>query len=65
MCSSDLEFEAKTHSVFIGAVRDVSFRPEGRPLVYLRSAFHDVQAMREPITLGDLKARKMIWSGFS
>jgi flavin reductase (NADH)/cob(II)yrinic acid a,c-diamide reductase len=46
-------------------VRDVSFRVDARPLVYLRSAFHDVQAMRNPITLGDLDARKMIWSGFS
>ena len=64
-CSLRETFETKTHSVVIGDVRDVSFRPEGRPLIYLRSAFHDVQAMREPVTLGDLKARKMIWSGFS
>ncbi|MGB3866096.1 MAG: flavin reductase family protein [Xanthobacteraceae bacterium] len=64
-CALREAFEARTHSVFIGEVRDVGFRAEGRPLVYLRSAFHDVRAMREPVTLGDLEARKMIWSGFS
>ena len=64
-CQLRQEFETKTHSVFIGDVRDVSFRGEARPLVYLRSAFHNVEAMREVVSLGDLKARKMIWSGFS
>jgi flavin reductase (NADH)/cob(II)yrinic acid a,c-diamide reductase len=64
-CALRETFETKTHSVFIGDVRDVSFRVDARPLVYLRSAFHDVQAMRNPITLGDLDARKVIWSGFS
>jgi flavin reductase (NADH)/cob(II)yrinic acid a,c-diamide reductase len=64
-CALREAFETKTHSVFIGDVRDVGFRPDARPLVYLRSAFHDVQAMRDPVTLGDLNARKMIWSGFS
>lgn len=64
-CELRQEFETKTHSVFIGDVRDVSFRCEARPLVYLRSAFHNVEAMREVVSLGDLKARKMIWSGFS
>ena len=54
-CGLRETFDAKTHSIFIGEVRDVAFRPEGRPLVYLR----------EPVTLGDLAARKMIWSGFS
>jgi cob(II)yrinic acid a,c-diamide reductase len=64
-CELRQEFETKTHSVFIGDVRDVNFRCDAHPLIYLRSAFHNVQTMREPVSLGDLKARKMIWSGFS
>lgn len=64
-CELGEAFETKTHSVFIGEVRDVSIRSQARPLVYLRSAFHQVEAMREVVSLGDLKARKMIWSGFS
>lgn len=64
-CALREAFETKTHSVFIGDVHKADFRAEGRPLVYLRSAFHDVQAMREVVSLGDLNARKTIWSGFS
>jgi len=64
-CELRETFETRTHSVFIGDVRDAVFRCDAPPLVYLRSAFHNVQAMREPVTLGDLTARKMIWSGFS
>jgi len=40
-------------------------RCEAQPLVYLRGAFHGVQAMRDAISLGDIKARKLSWSGFS
>ena len=64
-CDLLQEFETKTHSVFIGEVRDVGLRCEAQPLVYLRGAFHGVQAMRDAISLGDIKARKLSWSSFS
>ncbi|TDR90153.1 flavin reductase family protein [Enterovirga rhinocerotis] len=57
--------ETKTHSIFIGDIRDVGFRPEARPLIYLRGAFHDVHPVRPVVSLGDIEARRMIWSGFS
>jgi len=64
-CALRQEFETTTHSVFIGDVRDVSFSCEASPLVYLRGAFHGVQRIRDAVSLGDMEARKMSWSGFS
>jgi cob(II)yrinic acid a,c-diamide reductase len=64
-CDLRQEFETRTHSVFIGEVRDIGMRCEAQPLVYLRGAFHGVQAMRDAMSLGDIKARKLSWSSFS
>jgi cob(II)yrinic acid a,c-diamide reductase len=64
-CDLRDELETKTHSVFIGEVRDVSIRSQAWPLVYLRGAFHGVEVMKEAFSLGDIRARKMSWSGFS
>jgi cob(II)yrinic acid a,c-diamide reductase len=64
-CELRQECETKTHSVFIGDIRDASFRSEAHPLIYLRGAFHSAQQMRDVVSLGDLEARKLSWSGFS
>lgn len=64
-CELRQEFETKTHSVFVGDVRDVSMRCAESPLIYLRGAFHGVHAIRDAVSLGDLEARKLSWSIFS
>ena len=44
-CALDQEFETKTHSIFIGSVRDVFVRKEAHPLVYVRGGFHGVHGV--------------------
>jgi cob(II)yrinic acid a,c-diamide reductase len=64
-CDVRQEWETRTHSVFVGDIRDASFRCEAQPLLYLRGAFHGVQVMRDVVSLGDLDARRLSWNGFS
>jgi cob(II)yrinic acid a,c-diamide reductase len=60
------EFETKTHSIFVGEVRDVRISVDANPLVYLRSSFKRVRDIREDaFSLGDLDARRLSWSEFS
>lgn len=59
------EFDTRTHSIFIGHVRDVKVHCTASPLLYHRGAFHGVQPIRDVVSLGDLDVRKMIWSDFS
>ncbi|HWW47932.1 MAG TPA: flavin reductase family protein [Xanthobacteraceae bacterium] len=44
-CDLREEFDAKTHSIFVGEVRDVFIRSETNPLIYVRGAFHGVRAI--------------------
>lgn len=44
-CQLREEFETKTHSIFIGSVRDVFVRTDASPLVYVRGGFHGVHAI--------------------
>ncbi|MEZ5854864.1 MAG: flavin reductase family protein [Hyphomicrobiaceae bacterium] len=37
------EHEFKTHSIFIGEVKDGSFREDAQPLLYFRGDFWDVK----------------------
>ncbi|GLR87977.1 flavin reductase family protein [Bradyrhizobium iriomotense] len=64
-CVLAQEFETKTHSIFVGEVRSVTHSALATPLVYLRSAFHTPQEIRDAVTLGDLDARHLSWSDFS
>lgn len=64
-CKLRQEFETRTHSVFVGEVCNVSIRSDARPLIYLRSSFQAVQAIRDVVSLGDAEARKLSWSCFS
>ena len=59
------EFETKTHSVFVGEVRDIRISVETNPLIYLRSSFQSVRDIRDSFALGDLDARRQSWSQFS
>jgi len=64
-CVLAQEFETKTHSVFVGEVRNVLHTAEAAPLIYLRSGFHGVREIGNAISLGDLDARHLSWSDFS
>jgi len=64
-CELREEFETKTHSIFIGNVRGVRAASTAQPLLYLRGAFHSVEAIRDVVSLGDIDARKLSWSDFS
>lgn len=64
-CVLAREFETKTHSVFIGEVRQVRISAETNPLVYLRSGFKGVRDIQDEFSLGDLDARRLSWSRFS
>ncbi|UZE50057.1 flavin reductase family protein [Rhodopseudomonas sp. P2A-2r] len=64
-CELRQEFETRTHSVFVGDVRDAGMRGAASPLLYLNGAFHGVHAIRDAVSLGDLEARKLSWSIFS
>lgn len=44
-CELQQEFDAKTHSIFVGTVRDVFIRTASNPLVYVRGGFHGVHAI--------------------
>jgi cob(II)yrinic acid a,c-diamide reductase len=35
------------------------------PLIYLRSGFQSVRDIHDPITLGDVDARRVSWNEFS
>jgi len=64
-CVLAQEFETKTHSIFVGEVRAVSYADGAKPLVYLRSSFHTPQEIRETVTVGDLDSRHLSWTDFS
>ena len=64
-CVLAQEFETKTHSVFVGEVRDIRISVETSPLIYLRSSFQSVRDIRVSFALGDLDARRQSWSQFS
>jgi flavin reductase (NADH)/cob(II)yrinic acid a,c-diamide reductase len=64
-CALAQEFETKTHSVFVGEIRDTRISTGANPLVYLRSGFHGVRGVQEVFSLGDLDARRLSWSSFS
>jgi flavin reductase (NADH)/cob(II)yrinic acid a,c-diamide reductase len=59
------EFEAKSHSIFIGEIRDARISTETNPLIYLRSGFKGVRDIQEKLSLADLDARRLSWSRFS
>jgi flavin reductase (NADH)/cob(II)yrinic acid a,c-diamide reductase len=63
-CMLAQEFETKTHSVFVGEVREVRISA-GNPLVYLRNNFQGLRAIQDAFSLGDLDARRVSWSSFS
>ena len=63
-CVLTQELETKTHSVFIGEVRDVGISAATDPLIYLRGGFHGVRDVRDAVSLGDLDARRLSWSSF-
>ena len=44
-CELANEFETKTHSIFIGIVRDVFMRAESGSLVYAHGGFHGLRAI--------------------
>lgn len=64
-CMLAQEFETKTHSVFVGEVRNVRISAETNPLVYVRSGFKSVRDIQDAFSLGDLDARRSSWSKFS
>lgn len=64
-CSLREEYETKTHSIFIGEVRDLRVRSDADPLVYARSNFHGLKKMASAMPLDDPEARKLSWSIFS
>jgi cob(II)yrinic acid a,c-diamide reductase len=64
-CLLTQELETKTHSVFIGEVQHVRAATAVEPLVYMRSAFHSLRDIRDPVALGDLDARRVSWNEFS
>ena len=64
-CVLTQEFETKTHSVFVGEVRDIRISVETNPLIYLRSSFQSVRDIQGSFALGDLDARRQSWSQFS
>jgi flavin reductase (NADH)/cob(II)yrinic acid a,c-diamide reductase len=64
-CMVAEEFEAKSHSIFIGEIRDARISTETNPLIYLRSGFKGVRDIQEKLSLADLDARRLSWSRFS
>ena len=64
-CVLAQEFETRTHSIFVGEVRDVTHAAQATPLVYLRSGFHTPREMRDAVSLGDIDARHLSWTDFS
>lgn len=43
-CELRQEWETRTHSVFVGDIRNANFRCEAQPLLYLRGTFHGVRS---------------------
>ncbi|MGL1664131.1 flavin reductase family protein, partial [Vibrio parahaemolyticus] len=64
-CVLSQELETKTHSIFIGEVQHVRAATAVDPLIYLRSGFQSVRNIHDPITLGDVDARRVSWNEFS
>jgi len=64
-CVLSEALETKTHSVFIGEVKHVRAATAVDPLIYLNSGFHSIRDIRDPITLGDVDARRVSWNEFS
>ncbi|MGY4474559.1 flavin reductase family protein [Bradyrhizobium sp. USDA 3364] len=64
-CVLSQELETKTHSIFIGEVQHVRAVTTVDPLIYLRSSFQSVRNIHDPITLGDVDARRVSWNEFS
>jgi len=64
-CALVQEVETKTHSVFVGEIRDIRISVDANPLIYMRSSFQTVRDIRDSFALGDLNARRQSWSQFS
>ena len=64
-CVLTQALETRTHSIFVGEVRNVSLSAQNTPLVYLRGSFHGVREIRDAPSLGDVAARRLSWSDFS
>ncbi|MBR0873304.1 flavin reductase family protein [Bradyrhizobium tropiciagri] len=63
-CTLAQEFETRTHSVFVGEVREVRFCAAD-PLIYLNGSFHGARGIQDSVRLGDLDARRQSWGQFS